>query len=174
MHPKHPWIARLTVGLAMLVLAFLGVVITDIRTTGGWVYWKWIVPVYALMALWLSWYLRKHEHSLSPVTIWHEALHWLGLIASALLVSYFVHMGILSRFLAGLVVLTLIAQAVFLAGVYIETSFLFIGAVLGIFALLVAFTIQYFYAFSIPVFLLGGLAVAWFTWHMHRKSKETQ
>ena len=97
------------------------------------------------MALWLSWYLRLKKFSISPVTLGHELLHWIGLIATVFLVSRFVELGVFSRFLAGIVVLTLTAQAVFLAGIYIEKTFLFIGIVLGIFAWIVAFAVEYLY-----------------------------
>ena len=71
MKPKHPWGARLSVGVAMLILAFLGIILTDLRTEGGWGYWKWTVPIYALMALWLSWYERRTKEALSPITLMH-------------------------------------------------------------------------------------------------------
>ncbi|HSX26358.1 MAG TPA: hypothetical protein VLE89_05055 [Chlamydiales bacterium] len=172
MEPKHPWKARLIICVVMLVLAFIGLLYANISANGGWDYWKWIVPVYAILALWLSWYLRRHKHSLSPVTLWHEVLHWLALVGSAYLISRFLHLGILSRFLAGLAVLTVIAQAVFIAGIYIESSFIFIGLVLGVFAWLVAMTIEYLYLYiAIPVLVLGIGLVAWHIWKGHKKSK---
>src|ERR1700676_2866548 len=64
MQPAHPWKARLSVGIIMLVLAFLGMVVTDVRTVGGWDYWKWMVPVYAILPLWLGGYdNRKNKPS---------------------------------------------------------------------------------------------------------------
>ncbi len=165
----HPWRARLAVGLIMLILAFIGLVVTDVKSTGGWDYWLWVVPAYAVLALWLSWYLRRHSHSLSLVSIWHELLHWLVLGAFVILVSVFVQQGIVGRLIAALFVLTLLAQAVFLAGVYIDTTFLAIGAVLGLFALLVSTTAEYLYAFSIPLLFVGGGILAWFVWRAHKK-----
>ena len=76
MQPAHPWKARLSVGIIMLALAFLGMIVTDVRTVGGWDYWKWMVPVYAILALWLSWYVKRKQQTVSPITIWHEVLHW--------------------------------------------------------------------------------------------------
>jgi hypothetical protein len=167
--PKHPWWARLSVGIAMLVLAFLGVLLTDLESTGDWEYWKWTVPAYAILALWLSWYVRRTKQTVSPITLWHELLHWVGLFGAVLLVSMFVDMGILSRSLAGLFVLTLLALTVFTVGVYIESTFLLIGVVLGLFAALVAITVKYLYAFSIPILIIGIGTLVYMIRRSHKK-----
>lgn len=169
MENKHPWKARLGVGVAMLLFAFLGMVITDIRTGGGWVYWKWMVPVYAILALWLSWYVRKQQQIISPITLGHELLHWLGVNASVFMVSFFVHLGIISRFIAGIFDLTLLSLGIFIAGVYIEPTFLFIGIILGIFACLSAVVVQYLYAVIVPVLLAGAVILGIMVWMSHRK-----
>jgi hypothetical protein len=168
---KHPWQARLGIAIIMLVLAFLGMVTTDVHSTGGWDYWRWVVPVYAVMALWLSWYVKRKTKTISPITLWHELLHWIGLILAVFLVSCFVNLGTVSRFNAGLFDLTLLSLGVFLAGVYIETTFLFIGIVLGIFAFLSAFVAQYLYAFLIPILVAGLLIIGVTIWFSHRKFK---
>lgn len=163
----HPWKARIGVGSAMLFLAFLGLIVTDVRSTGGWEYWQWVTPVYGLLALWLSWYLRRNSQCLSPVTLGHEALHWAGLVGSIFIVSYFVHLGIIGRFSAGLFALTLLSQAVFLAGIYIETSFLLIGAVLALFAMGIALTLEYLYALSLPLLLATLALIFWISRRNH-------
>jgi hypothetical protein len=174
MEAKHPWQARLAVGIIMLVLAFLGMVVTDVKSTGGFDYWKWMVPVYALLALWLSWYVRRQTQTLSPITLWHEVLHWVGLFLSVFMVAYLVDLGTLSRFLAGIFDLTLLALAVFLAGIYIETTFLFIGIVLGVFAMLAAILIEYLYAILIPILLAGAVITALVVYLSHKKFTKTK
>ncbi len=171
MKAKHPWIARLTVGTIMLLLAFVGVIITDIKYLGGWNYWKWIVPINAFLALWLSWYERKNKETLSPITLWHELLHWIGLLASILLLEVYVKTGLLSRSLAGLIALTMLSLTVFTIGIYVEWSFLLIGLTLGFFALIVAIAIKFFYAFAIPVLILAILILV--ILHI-RKNKKNQ
>lgn len=168
MQPAHPWKARLSVGIIMLALAFLGMVVTDIRTVGGWDYWKWMVPVYAILALWLSWYVKRKQQTVSTITIWHEVLHWAGLICAIFLVSHLVELGTISRFIAGIFHLILLSLAVFLAGIYIESIFLLIGIVLGVFALLTAMLVQYMYAFIIPIAIAAVLIIGISVWISHR------
>jgi hypothetical protein len=168
---SHPWKARFVVGIIMLVLAFLGMVLTDTRITGGIDYWTWVVPVYAILALWLSWYVKRQNKVLSPVTLVHELLHWTGLILSIFLVSYLVHLGTISRFVAGIFNLTLLALAVFIAGAYLDRMFLLIGLILGIFALLTALLVQYMYAIAIPVAIAGALILGIYFWFLKTKAK---
>lgn len=172
MQTKHPWKARLGVGIAMLTLAFLGMVVTDVRSQGGWDYWKWMVPVYALMALWLSWYVRRQTQTITSITLGHELLHWIGVVAAVFLVSFFIHLGIISRFIAGIFDLTLLSLGVFIAGIYIETTFLLIGLVLGVLAALSAVLVQYLYALVIPIIIGAVIVIGIMIWLSHQKQKK--
>ncbi len=167
--PRHPWQARISVGLTMLVLAFIGMINTDIDKGGGWDYWKWIVPVYALLALWLSWYVKREKQTISPITIGHELLHWLGVIGAIFLISYLVNLGTLSRFNAGIVHIIILSLGVFLAGIYIEPIFLLIGLLLGFVGVLSAFLAQYMYTIIIPVFIGGALILVLSVWISHKR-----
>ena len=170
MQSGHPWKARLGVGILMLVLAFIGMVLTDTRAQGGWGYWKWIVPVYALLALWLSWYVKWQQQTVRAITIGHEVLHWVGLILSIFMVSYLVHLGTISRFIAGIFQRILLSLSVFLAGIYIESTFIVVGVVLAIFALLTALLVQYIYVVVSVVVAAILIAGAWI-WISHKRSK---
>lgn len=172
METKHPWKARLIVGIIMLFLAFLGMVFTDVFSTGGWDYWKWMVGIYALLALWLSWYVRRQRETISPITLGHELLHWVGVVAAVFLVSYYVYLGIISRFVAGIIDLTILSLGVFIAGVYIESTFILIGVVLGVLAVLSAVVAEYLYAFVLPILIGAALIIAIMIWLSHQKAKQ--
>jgi len=167
--PTHPWKARLSITIIMLVLAFIGVVVSDVHINGGWIYWKWIVPVYALLALWLSWYTKKKRQVVSPISIIHEILHWIGLILAIFLISHLVKMGIMSRFLGGIFDIVLLSLAVFLAGIYIEHIFILVGIVLGFFALFTAMISQYIYAITIPIIIGAIIIIIMYLWMYHKK-----
>jgi len=158
-NPSHPWIARLIVGGLMILLSFVGLVVSDLYTNGAWYYWRIIGPFFALMCVWLSWYLRKKEHSVSLVKIWHEILHWVALVAAVLLISGYVSMGIIGRFQAGLIVLTILAVTTFIAGIYIEKSYLAIGSAMGLIAAGGAFMQEHLYTTILPtvIVLLGAI-----------------
>lgn len=170
MNQQHHWKVRLIVALIMLVLAFIGIIFANVFSTGAWGYWKTIIPIYAVIALWLSWYMRKDPTVIRPITIWHEVLHWVGLFGAILLVELYVESGLLSRTLASLFALTLLALTVFTIGVYVESTFILIGIILALFAAIVAVAIEYLYAFTIPALLIGIGVIAYMIWYSHQKS----
>ncbi|MBS0652262.1 MAG: hypothetical protein JSR39_01905 [Verrucomicrobia bacterium] len=159
------WKVRLIVGLIMLLFGFIGLVITNAQKQGAWNYWRWISVVYAVLSLGLSWHLKKTGWKKELVTLWQELLHWTGLLLSIWLVSFVVHIGLQDRFEASLEVLILLALTTYLAGIYIEVSFIPIGLLLGIFAAGLAFFDEYLYAMIVPLTIL---AIVYLVWEAHR------
>jgi hypothetical protein len=171
MQPTHPWRARIVIAVFMLALAFIGIVVTNLQIEGGWNYWRWVVPIYALLSLWLSWYMRRQMQTIAPYTLLHELCHWICVLISVYITSLYVHLGILSRLSAGLIQLNLLSLGVFLAGVYIERSMLIIGLVLAALAIFSAILTQYLYLIMIPLTLAALLVIGLMVWHSHKKVK---
>ncbi len=165
--PHHSFRARFYSGLFLFFLSFVGVILTEVYHDGGFTYWRYVIPIFALVGLFLSWYLRHKKESYSIALIWHELLHWAGLLFSVYLVAELLHIGILSRFAASLVLLTMLALTLFLAGIYIEYTFGILGLVMGGFVITLAFLAEYFYLILIPLLLLG-IALLFF---LSRKKK---
>lgn len=167
----HFWKERFCIGLIMIFLAFTGMIFTDVKTGGAWLYWRWMAPVYALLSLSLSLHLRRFNFRPVVLTIWHEVLHWVGLLLAVYLVSLLVDIGFISRFQAGLQVMIMLALATFLAGVYIESTFIVVGCVLGFLVLGVAFVNQYLYGIMLP---LIAVAIILIFWVARRKKKDQE
>lgn len=158
----HPWKWRFIVGIAMFALAFIGVALTVLKQEMSWNYWRILACLFALMSLGLSFYLKKTQESEAVITLWHEIFHWLGLIFSIGLLSNMVRLGVLSPFSASLQALVLLSLATFLAGVYIEKTFIFIGILMGLFALLLSYISIYSYLLFIPLALAFFIGFYWF------------
>lgn len=152
---SHPWRARFIVGLIMIILSFAGLVLSDLWQDGAWNYWRIVTPVFALMCIWLSWYLRRKQHSFSLTKLWQEILHWLALLLTVFLFSLFVKTGIMGRFEAGLAILTVLALTIFVGGIFIEPSFMLIGVVLGLFSAGAAYMAAYLYTVMLPVTVIA-------------------
>ena len=164
------WKARLFVCIAMLTLAFIGLLVMDLHPKGYWVYSRIMASLYALLSLWLFWYLNRGEHKVHGSTIWHQMLHWLGLLLAVYLTSIFVSTGVMGSMQAGLVTLTLLALTTFLAGVYTDVFFILIGITLAIFAAGAALIEAYLSALMIPVILIAALVIYIM---LHREKKST-
>ncbi|MDJ0652345.1 MAG: hypothetical protein QNJ27_05005 [Simkaniaceae bacterium] len=159
----HHWKVRLLVAIIMLGLSFIGLVVSDISQNRAWDYWRFMVPVFAVLCFFLSWYLRRRQKITTPTTLWHEMVQWFGLASTVYLISLFVNSGLLGRFEAGLVVLMFLALNIFITGIYVEPTFFVIGILLGFFAAAAAFFAAYIYTIMLPVTIGVTMLVIWLT-----------
>ena len=170
-HTKESIKIRLVVVLIMLVLGLVGVAITDAFKTGAWNYWRILCVAYALMSLSLSWHLRRNAWKNTLLTLWHEAAHWLGLFGTIAVVSYLVKIGLIGRFEASVMCLLLLALATYLAGVYTEPTFIFLGILLGILAALLGFLDEYLYLLLLPIGLVCAVVIGIFLHRTHPEKR---
>lgn len=169
--PFHYWKVRLYTALFMICLSFLGLIITEIRQEGAWHYWRILCLLFAIISISLHVFLRRHEKVSYIGTIWHEILHWLGLLLAVCILSVMVDIGILGRFLSSIAVMILLALSTYLAGIYMDVTLLFVGIFLGLFSLGLSFVSAYLYPALIPVVLIGA-AVLWF--YLRKKHRQHQ
>jgi len=168
MEQKHHWKAHIIVALFLVIISFVGMFVTNFFQSVAWFYWDFMIPVFALLCIVLSW-LDATGHHLDGVTLLHEILHWASILATIYLVSVFVHYGIVSHIDAGLFVLTLLALGTFLAGVYINKTFYFISVAQALFILATLLFIKYLIIIS--VILIVILLVFLFIRYRHAKAK---
>lgn len=161
--PAHPWKARFIVALIMLSLGFVGLIIANVRHNGALTYWRVIAPIYGLLAIGLSWYLRHRLEEFKPMHLLQEFFHWAAAVGGVYLLNLFVSVGILGRFEAALTVIVLLGLATFLAGLYIETTLVIVGVLLGLFAAGVAIVDEYLYSIMIPVTIAALGLLYWVT-----------
>ena len=152
---------RLCIGLLMLALSFIGLMISNTSENGAWIYWRAMVFVFAVLSIFLSWYLRSKQRVNMPSTIWREVVQWVGLGLAVYLISIFVNVGVIGQFQAGLMTLTLLALNTFTTGIYVEATFLAIGVALGLFALAAAIFIKYVYTIMLPITIGVVLLLIW-------------
>lgn len=153
--PAHPFKARLLVTLIMLGLGFIGLILANIIRDGALIYWEIVTPVYGILAIGLSWYLRHKTEEFRILHLLQEALHWAATIGGVFLLNVFVSKGIMGRFEAALTIIVLLGLATFLAGLYIETTLCIVGILLGLFSALVALLDEYLYSIMIPLTILA-------------------
>lgn len=155
----------------MLVLSFIGLMVSDIVHEGAWVYWRAMVPLYALFCIGLSGYLRKFREKTAFITIWHDILHWLALLAAIYIVSTFVSIGLVGRFEASLQVLVMLALTTFLAGIYSDVIFIIVGILLGCFTAGTAFFTKYLYTIMLPLTILAAALMVYLIYYHSRRNK---
>ena len=153
----------------MLVLAFIGLILMNIHSRAYWFYSEIMAVLYAVLTLGLFWYLNRGQHKSVRSTLWHQLLHWSGLIGAIYIITIFVNTGIVGATQAGLITLLLIALTVFLCGVYSDPAFLLVGVVLAIFAGAAVMISTYLSIIMLPVVLLAAILIYFITRHQKKK-----
>lgn len=172
-HIRKRWKARLVVCALMLALAFISLVLVDIHSKGYWLYSQTLAVIYAVLSIWLFWYLNRGDGKFTHSTIWHQILHWIGLLGALYLVHVFVTAGIISSLAAGVVTITMLALTIYLVGIYSDIAFVLIGVTLAIFAYCLAYVQSYLSIIMIPVILVAGFII-FMVVHRDRRKAEKQ
>jgi hypothetical protein len=149
----------LIIGCVLLLLGFIGVILTDVLKDGAWMYWLFVVFFYAAFSLGFNLYSKANRTMV--YTLGHEIGHWIGVFLCLLLIFFMVKIGIVSRFLASLQLLTLLGLSTYLIGVYFNRIFIPIGLALGLFAASIAFFDQYLYLIIIPLIAIAIGIILW-------------
>lgn len=148
----------------MILASVFGVILMQASQQYSWDYWQVLTLFFAALCIFLGCYHRSKKGKQILGTIFHEILHWTGLLISVYLVTKMVTIGIMGRFQASLTVMLFLAFSTFLAGVYVVFPLMFVGAFIGISALFIAFFNEYLYSIFIP---FAGILLLF--WLLHAK-----
>jgi hypothetical protein len=134
---------QLIVFCTMLILALIGMGVTESSENGGWEYWIFLVLVYGLVSVVLAW--RQAKSRGEPVwrMIRKQVLHWVGVLITLKILFLLEKTDVMSREAISDVSVIILALACYLAGVHFQWMFLIIGIFVGIMALTLAYTEQY-------------------------------
>lgn len=143
----------------MLVLALIGAGISQALDSGGSRYWLALVVIYAAISITRAWLSAKRK--VEPVwpMIRAEVLHWAGALVAINIVLFFESSGITDRGPAAVFSLLVLALSCYLAGVHFDWSFMLLGGILAIIAVLLGYADQLsFFFVAIPV-IVATLAI---------------
>jgi hypothetical protein len=164
MTPAHRWQVKFIIGLITILGCFIGLILSHIGTFNIWNYWRISIGCFTLMSLGLCLYTRKQERP-HHASLWQELLLWLSVYLAGGIFSLFVHAQVFSNFQASLALLTCLSMALLIAGILIESSFIFTGIALALFAAGAAYLKTYLYKVLLPlalVFVLGLFLFSYF------------
>ncbi len=134
---------QLIVFCALLILALIGMGVTESRQDGGWEYWIFLVVIYGLTSIVLTW--RQAKHRGEPVwrMIREQVFHWVGVLITLKVLFLLERTDVMSREAISDVSVIILALACYLAGVHFQWIFLIVGIFVGIMAIALAYTEQY-------------------------------
>ena len=148
--------------ITLIVLATVGIAITNFKPFESFYFWIAMVPVFGLTSLYIGWTkARKRGEGISRI-IWVQLLHWVGLGAAiGLIYMLYSSTGRIDNNQLALLTLTCLALATFLAGVHFEWRFMVVGVILGAAVAGAAVIEQVIWMIVIPIAAIIVLAIFW-------------
>lgn len=148
--------------ITLIVLATVGIAITNFRPFESFYFWVAMVPVFGLTSLYIGWTkARKRGEGISRI-IWVQLLHWIGLLAAiGLVYLMYSTTGSIDNNQLAFLTLTCLALATFLAGVHFEWRFMVVGVILGAAVAGAAVIEHVIWMVIIPIVAIIILAIFW-------------
>jgi len=145
----------------LLLLAALGIGITDFSTRYGSWYWTLMVPVFGLTSL-LSGMARAQDEGRSVTAeLRRQLLHWGATFVVVQIVFLLEAQGRFNNADTGLAALMALALATFLAGVHGDWRFMLVGILLAVATAGAAFVEQFLWLGLIPIVGAVGVVIYW-------------
>lgn len=151
-----------TVFIAMVLLSLAGMIVTDFSRHDGYGYWLFMVLVFGLLSIFVSWLQSKRGEIEFGDIIKKQATHWL-LTLLVVVCAYLVQKsGQFTEDSASLMILLLLAMATMLDGQRIGWQFILIGLYLASSAIIIAYVEAFFW----PCSSLGvAVVIGTFLWN---------
>jgi hypothetical protein len=152
-------IVDLVLGVAMLLLAFIGIGASDVSGAGSQAYWSFLAIGFGVASVTLDW-IHGDEDDARALGTLRLAAHWVGVLVAIQLVYVFIASGRLANADVGLVNGALLALGTFLCGVHADWRLAVVGAALALTTAAVAYLEQYLWVmFALAVVAL--VAAIW-------------
>jgi len=146
----------------LLVLAVIGVGITDYSPADAHRYWLFMIFICAAVAiLGTLMQARGEDRRMNLSRLWVQLLHWGACIAAVLMTYALIHNGRLNNADAGLVILMLLSLSVFLDGAHLGRHFYLLGFFLGMMTLLMAYLEEFIWIILIISVFMTLIAIYW-------------
>lgn len=142
----------------LVVLAGIGVTVSDYSPQSAYRYWMWMTPVFGIVSTVAAWSrAQRHGHAVGSI-VPQQIVHWLGVLGAVAIIYVLQAYGRLTNEGAGSAVLVVLALAAFLAGIYSDWRMAALGIILGGAAIAFAW-VESVALIVLPVLLIAVVAL---------------
>ena len=157
----------------MLLLALIGMGLTQSFENGAWEYWLFVVIVYAALGLWRSIRTGNEQERALRQLIIRQLGHWSILLAFLGIVVILERNEIITRSNASDFSLMMMALGCCLAGIHFDWMLMIVGAVLTIMLVALAALEQYTVVLWVIMVLVVVAAAAFYFFRSKLRAMET-
>ena len=154
---------------ALIVLAMIGIIITNISPASALYYWVFMLVAYAGTAIYFGKRLASEKETDLEDFVLKQIVHWGASLVAILCVYTLLHTGRVNHEEAGLIMLLVLALATFLAGSRVGWHFYLLGVLLCIATIVIAYIEMFMWIIILVAAMIVG---ATYYWAKHKMKKE--
>ncbi len=167
---KHLFELEEVVLLTSVVLAVIGIGITELSPTRSYQYWLWMIVAFAIVSLVLGWLKARRDGRDPKPLLGVQLLHWVATWAAVFALFLILDAGRLNFDNIGLVTLIVLALSTVLEGLRVDWRFSLVGLLLGATAVAVA----YVEASIWLLFVLAALIIVAIIFYAHLRRRKAR
>lgn len=166
------WKMQFFILCGMLLLALIGMGLTQSLEKGAWEYWLFVVIVYAGLGLWRSIRTAKLQGKPIKRLIGRELGHWAALLVFLSIVVFLEREEIVTRSSAADFALLVLALGCCLAGIHFDWMLMIVGVVLTVMLLALATLGQYTVVLWFTMILVVIAAAAFYFFKTRQRAAD--
>ena len=152
----------------VLVLALIGMAITDYSPAKSHRYWTLMILLFAFASIGLGWSREEYQGHIFKELVIRQLIHWGATLATVSGVYLLLHTGRLNFESTGLVIELIIGLALFLDGRNLGWRFSLLGILVGATAIIAAYVEEYIW-----VILMASLCLSVITYHWEKYRRKS-
>lgn len=156
----------------VLVLALIGVGITNFSASLSHIYWVIMTLILAIDSMISTWRFGAKKGYAPKQQFLIQLIHWGAGLVAILAVYTIFQTGQLSLESAGLMILLLLATVTFLNGIHLGWRFYLLGVLLFLTVLLAAYMEAFFWIILLVAIAMASFAVYWARYRGYPPSEE--
>jgi hypothetical protein len=147
--------------VALVLLAAVGVGVTNFSPQYGFHYWMAMAPIFAVVNLATSWSRARAAGQNAGNILLAQGLHWVGAVLAIYMIFLLFRMNWLSDQESGVLALLVLALAAFLSGVHTDWHFCVVGLVLGAIVAAAVLVEEFMWMLVLPLGVAALAAAVW-------------
>ena len=146
--------------VSLVLLALLGMAITNFSPADAHIYWLVMTLVFALAAVITGWQ-RADDKQAKTKLVTSQLFHWGGTLIAVMVIYAFLHSGQIQNETVSLMILLILSFSTFLDGIHVGWHFSLLGILLAISTVIVSYVDEYIWIIVIIAMIFIAISFIW-------------
>ena len=146
--------------VTLILLALLGMAITNFSPADAHIYWLLMTLVFAFAAITTGWQ-RADDKQAKAKLVTSQLFHWGSTLIAVMVIYAFLHSGQIQNETVSLMILLILSLSTFLDGIHVGWHFYLLGILLGISTVIITYLDEYIWIIAIIAMVFIAISFIW-------------